>query len=138
MPITAAETDIPVVLAEALELGRAAAPSGKVANYIPELAKADPNLVGLTVHRLDGTEDVAGDAQATFTLQSVSKVFFSPMRCARRETPFSTVCHANPAATHFIPSSGLRKNSAARAILTSMPAPSWSRACCRVAGPMRK
>jgi glutaminase len=83
MPITAAETDIPVVLAEALELGRAAAPSGKVANYIPELAKADPNLVGLTVHRLDGTEDVAGDAQATFTLQSVAKIFSRP--CGARD-----------------------------------------------------
>lgn len=64
------------VMAEALDLGRAAAKTGRVASYIPELAKVDPNLMGIVLHPTDGPPVAVGDADALFTMQSVSKVFF--------------------------------------------------------------
>ncbi len=48
---------------------------GKVADYIPELAKADLNKFGLAIAPLDGDVVVAGDADETFSIQSISKVF---------------------------------------------------------------
>ncbi|MEE4299250.1 MAG: glutaminase A [Pseudomonadales bacterium] len=60
---------------EALDLGRAAAPSGKVATYIPELGRADPGAVALAIHTVDGDAVAVGDVSRCFTLQSVSKVF---------------------------------------------------------------
>ncbi len=45
---------------------------GSVANYIPELAKADPNQLGITVISKDGMS-FAGDYKNTFTMQSVVK-----------------------------------------------------------------
>jgi glutaminase len=52
---------------------------GKVANYIPELAKADPSLFGIAVVTVDGQCFTAGDWQQTFTIQSVSKPFIYGM-----------------------------------------------------------
>lgn len=60
---------------EALELGRAAAPRGQVATYIPELGKADSNCVALAVETVDGQRIAIGDVTQRFTLQSTSKVF---------------------------------------------------------------
>ena len=48
---------------------------GRVANYIPQLAEVDPGHFGIAVTTIDGREYVAGDADATFSIQSVSKVF---------------------------------------------------------------
>jgi glutaminase len=48
--------------------------SGRVADYIPELAKADPATCGLSLATLDGTVYTAGDL-VPFTIQSVSKPF---------------------------------------------------------------
>jgi glutaminase len=48
---------------------------GKVADYIPELAKADPNWFGISVVAVDGQAVEVGDYQQTFSLQSVSKPF---------------------------------------------------------------
>ncbi len=48
---------------------------GKVASYIPALAKADPNKFGMTVTTLDGNTYEVGDSKDTFTIQSISKVF---------------------------------------------------------------
>lgn len=63
------------LVAEAVDLGRAAATAGAPATYIPELAKADPGWVAIAVNTVDGHECVAGDRGVDFTLQSVSKVF---------------------------------------------------------------
>lgn len=52
---------------------------GKVADYIPELAKVDPSLFGLAVVTVDGDCYTAGDWQETFTIQSVSKPFIYGM-----------------------------------------------------------
>ena len=49
--------------------------SGKVADYIPELAKADPDDFGIAVVSVLGHPYEAGDSRAPFTLQSISKPF---------------------------------------------------------------
>lgn len=46
---------------------------GQVAAYIPELAKVDPDGFAIVACTPDGQVFAAGDAQATFTIQSVSK-----------------------------------------------------------------
>lgn len=45
---------------------------GRLANYIPELAKADPDKLGICIVSDDGVH-CAGDAQHRFTMQSVVK-----------------------------------------------------------------
>lgn len=47
---------------------------GKVATYIPELAKANPNDLGVYLITLDKQEFFAGDYEKKFTMQSISKV----------------------------------------------------------------
>jgi len=47
---------------------------GKLAAYIPELAKADPEAVGICVMDIAGHCWSAGDADTVFTIQSISKV----------------------------------------------------------------
>jgi glutaminase len=48
---------------------------GKNADYIPELAKVNPNLFGIVIMRANGEMVEMGDTQAPFTIQSISKVF---------------------------------------------------------------
>jgi glutaminase len=48
---------------------------GRIADYIPELAKADPKAFGIAVVTADGTVITAGDVDVSFTIQSVSKPF---------------------------------------------------------------
>lgn len=48
---------------------------GKVADYIPELAKADPGSFGMCLVTLDGQEFSIGEADQKFSIQSISKVF---------------------------------------------------------------
>ncbi len=48
---------------------------GRVASYIPELAKVDPSRFGIAVVDGQGQVYAAGDAQTPFSIQSVSKVF---------------------------------------------------------------
>lgn len=48
---------------------------GALADYIPELAKADPGWFGLSLATVDGHVYQAGDSQVPFTIQSISKPF---------------------------------------------------------------
>jgi glutaminase len=48
---------------------------GKVATYIPELAKADSNWFGICLVTLDGSVYEVGDSVQPFTIQSISKPF---------------------------------------------------------------
>ena len=48
---------------------------GKVANYIPELAKVNPDLFSICVITVDGQVYEVGDYDRLFTIQSISKVF---------------------------------------------------------------
>lgn len=48
---------------------------GEVAQYIPELAKADPDAFGVAVATVTGRLHSAGDDETEFTIQSISKPF---------------------------------------------------------------
>jgi glutaminase len=48
---------------------------GKNADYIPALAKVDPNLFGIAVVTADGRAFTAGDVRTEVSIQSISKVF---------------------------------------------------------------
>jgi glutaminase len=48
---------------------------GAVADYIPELGKADPNHFGIALAALDGHVYEVGDTKVPFTIQSMSKPF---------------------------------------------------------------
>jgi glutaminase len=49
--------------------------SGELATYIPELAREDPEQLGIALASVRGTVHEAGDSGAEFTIQSVSKPF---------------------------------------------------------------
>lgn len=49
--------------------------NGKVASYIPALAKYSPSLYAITLITVDGKVYSAGDVNAKFPLESLSKVF---------------------------------------------------------------
>ncbi len=48
---------------------------GEVANYIPELARVDVGAFGIAAIDAEGQVAAAGDADAPFSIQSISKVF---------------------------------------------------------------
>jgi glutaminase len=48
---------------------------GKVADYIPQLARVDPKSFGMAIVTVDGDVHMVGDAQVPFSIQSISKVF---------------------------------------------------------------
>lgn len=53
----------------------AANDEGKVADYIPELAKADRRWFGISIATVDGQVFEIGDTKQLFTIQSISKPF---------------------------------------------------------------
>src|SRR5262245_3938089 len=53
----------------------AAVNEGKVATYIPELAKANPNWFGICLVTATGHVYEVGDSRQPFTIQSISKPF---------------------------------------------------------------
>lgn len=48
---------------------------GALADYIPELTKADPAWFGIAIVTVDGHVYQVGDTRQTFTIQSISKAF---------------------------------------------------------------
>ncbi|TXS49751.1 glutaminase A [Streptomyces sp. OR43] len=70
-PATGAVTD---ALRE-LHSRYAGAGEGELADYIPQLALADPGAFGLALVSMDGHRYSTGDAGVPFTIQSVSKPF---------------------------------------------------------------
>jgi glutaminase len=48
---------------------------GRVASYIPALARVSPHQFGIALRTCDGQEAAAGDATTPFSIQSMSKVF---------------------------------------------------------------
>ena len=49
--------------------------SGAVADYIPQLSKANPAHFGISLATIDGHVYEAGDSAVEFTIQSISKAF---------------------------------------------------------------
>jgi glutaminase len=58
--------------------------SGAVADYIPELAAADPDRFGVCIASADGYVYEAGDSRVPFTIQSISKPFTYGLALADR------------------------------------------------------
>ncbi|RAP77456.1 glutaminase A [Paenibacillus montanisoli] len=58
-----------------VDASRIFAKGGKVASYIPELAKAPGDSLGITIMDASGETASAGDKHCPFTMQSISKVF---------------------------------------------------------------
>ena len=67
--------DLSTVLEEILSTARASQDRGKVADYVPELARVDPSRFALSVVLADGSQHSVGDTDVAFSIQSVSKVF---------------------------------------------------------------
>ena len=61
------------LLERLLEECRPAAREGRVADYIPELAKGDPEALGIYIIGSEGKRSWAGDCRQPFTLQSMVK-----------------------------------------------------------------
>ena len=51
------------------------AKEGKQADYIPALAKVDPDQFGMCLNTVDGDVFSIRSAQTKFSIQSISKVF---------------------------------------------------------------
>lgn len=68
-------TDLDVVLSEIASEMATRSDRGEVADYIPELARVDPSAFGIAVIDATGKAYASGDADAPFSIQSISKVF---------------------------------------------------------------
>jgi glutaminase len=74
--MTAAPGSSPIqALLDSLHARYAGFRDGEVAAYIPELAKADPDLFGICLATADGFVYESGDSRHEFTIQSISKPF---------------------------------------------------------------
>lgn len=62
------------VLQEILQQNKQYASQGKVADYIPELGKMDPDAIALSVVDTNGNIVSVGDVSKKFTMQSISKI----------------------------------------------------------------
>jgi len=62
-----------VILDELIEQFKTHTINGKVANYIPELCKTDPSLLGISILDNEGKMSHSGDYEKLFTMQSISK-----------------------------------------------------------------
>jgi glutaminase len=85
LPLSALVLTVPALQAQAPTAVQAAVDAayakykglqeGKNADYIPALAKVDPNLFGIAVVTADGKVYTAGDLKTEVSIQSISKVF---------------------------------------------------------------
>ena len=66
----------------------AATDRGRVADYIPPLAKVDPAHFGMAIALPDGTVHATGDARTGFSIQSISKVFTLSLALGRQGEAF--------------------------------------------------
>ena len=62
------------ILENAIHIGKGVIRYGSVASYIPELAKADKNKLGICLYTIDGNQFETGNTEDRFTIQSISKV----------------------------------------------------------------
>ncbi len=74
-PLSSARTSPVERYLEALHDRLRAVDEGAVADYIPELEKADPSWFGIALATVDGHVYEVGDTRQPFTIQSVSKPF---------------------------------------------------------------
>lgn len=68
-----------------MDTARRTAGPGRVADYIPALAEADPAAFGMALATVDGEVFGAGDWQQPFSIQSISKLFTLALTLALTE-----------------------------------------------------
>ena len=73
--MTSANVDYQTVLNQIKQEFADVQPSGKVASYIPELAKVPSDKFGMHLYDLEGNNYHFGDSNERFSIQSISKVF---------------------------------------------------------------
>lgn len=66
--------EVMTILENAIRIGKGVTRYGNVASYIPELAKADKNKLGICLYTIDGNQFETGNTEDRFTIQSISKV----------------------------------------------------------------
>ena len=69
------QPDYQKILSEIIIETRDLVGQGKVADYIPSLARVDKSKFGIAIATLDGQNFQIGDADVPFSIQSISKVF---------------------------------------------------------------
>lgn len=74
---------------------------GRVADYIPQLARVDPRQFGLAVVTLDGEVHAAGDADTAFSIQSVSKTFLLTLALGKHGESLWTHVGREPSGSAF-------------------------------------
>ena len=62
------------IVEEAMQIARKEIPKGAVADYIPELGKANGDQLGICIYPLQGDKILLGDYNVRFTVQSISKI----------------------------------------------------------------
>ncbi len=74
---------------------------GKQADYIPELAKVDPDKFGISLNLLNGETYTYGDVEERFSIQSISKVFTTAAAFALRGNQLWKRVGVEPSGTPF-------------------------------------
>ncbi|HMR49561.1 MAG TPA: glutaminase A [Arachnia sp.] len=74
-PVDSTTDPVSLAFATVIDQVRAQRLDGKVADYIPELAKADPDEFAIAATSVAGHIYEAGDSGSRFTIQSISKAF---------------------------------------------------------------
>ena len=79
------------VLKDILEKNRSYYQQGKVADYIPELGKADSKSIALSVIDENGKVINVGDTDKKFTIQSISKIISLMIAVREKESRISLI-----------------------------------------------
>lgn len=74
---------------------------GKVANYIPELSKVDPNCFGVQLTTIEGEKFAFGDSETRFSIQSIAKVFSYVLAYSRIKSELWERVGVEPSGTAF-------------------------------------
>jgi glutaminase len=93
--------DLDAVVAQVAAEMRPYLGEGKVADYIPALARVDPRQFGIAVVTSDGAVASAGDAETPFSVQSVSKVFTLTLAINRLDEALWTRVGREPSGSRF-------------------------------------
>jgi glutaminase len=93
--------DLPGILAAVLGDMQAHLGRGKVADYIPALARVDPMHFGLAAMTVKGEAAAVGDADIPFSIQSISKVFTLTMALERMGSQLWTRVGREPSGSRF-------------------------------------
>jgi glutaminase len=100
-PLTGSEFSLSVLLDDIRDHVRPAFGRGKVADYIPELARIDARKFGMATITLEGEEVGTGDCDEPFSLQSITKLFALILALNRNSDEIWTRVGKEPSGTPF-------------------------------------